>query len=226
MVLCALLEILTLASVLRSGHDIPASMYSKNRHQFETIVIKTFTSAPAARLKSCQELNRCPSSGSGFDFRFRQAACWFRNRTERGRTTHPTHPPRHCSPLASRVQQLYISTVPGVSRAALKSFITISNLDVFVKFFTGDIDPWTGSLRPRSFVKRWIFPGLLLQLIRTYAWCARLLRGFVFDSVIVSFLSFVPVLLHAKHSTPVNPQVELTSDFLAHVFSAVVQHGP
>jgi hypothetical protein len=167
MVLCALFEILTLASVLRSGYEIPPSMYSKNRHQFESIVIKTFTAAPAARLKSCQDLNECPSLGSGWDFRFRKAACWFRKRTE-SRTGHPSHPPRHCSPLASRVQKQYISAVPGVSRAAMAIFITICNLDVFVKFFTGDVDPWTGSLQPRPFVKRWFFPGLIFQLIGTY----------------------------------------------------------
>lgn len=166
MVLCALSEMLTLASVLRSGYEIPPSMYSKNCRQFESIVIKTFTAAPAARLKSCQDLSECPSSGSGWDLRFRQAARWFRKRTE-SPTGHPSHLPRHCSPLASRVQQLYISAVPRVSRAALAFFITMCNLDVFVKFFTGAVDPWTGSLQPRPFVKRWIFPGLLFQLIGT-----------------------------------------------------------
>mmetsp|Transcript_13535 Transcript_13535/g.38081 ORF Transcript_13535/g.38081 Transcript_13535/m.38081 type:complete len:868 (-) Transcript_13535:508-3111(-) len=38
-------------------------------------------------------------------------------------------------------------------------------LDVFVKFFTGEIDPVTGELRPKPFVRRWLFPGLLLQLL-------------------------------------------------------------
>jgi hypothetical protein len=162
----------------------------------------------------CQDLNECPSSGSGWDIRFRQAACWFRRGAERRTMQQPAHPPRYCSPFAARAQQLYLSTVPRVSRAALTSFITICNLDVFVKVFTGDVDPWTGSLRPRPFVKRWIFPGLLLQLIRTY----RSDRS-PHDSALPQSLSFF-------RASPVNPQVELTSSYLARALSAVVQHGP
>mmetsp|Transcript_106868 Transcript_106868/g.217996 ORF Transcript_106868/g.217996 Transcript_106868/m.217996 type:complete len:848 (-) Transcript_106868:426-2969(-) len=37
--------------------------------------------------------------------------------------------------------------------------------DVYVKFFTGEIDLVTGQLRPKLFFRRWIFPGLLLQLL-------------------------------------------------------------
>jgi hypothetical protein len=38
-------------------------------------------------------------------------------------------------------------------------------LDVFVTFFTGNLDPNTGSLVPKPFVARWLSPGLLLQLL-------------------------------------------------------------
>ena len=38
-------------------------------------------------------------------------------------------------------------------------------LDVFVTFFTGDIHPDNGVLIPKPFVKRWIAPGLVLQLL-------------------------------------------------------------
>jgi hypothetical protein len=38
-------------------------------------------------------------------------------------------------------------------------------LDVFVTFFTGEIDAITGYIVPKPFFNRWIFPGLLLQLL-------------------------------------------------------------
>lgn len=38
-------------------------------------------------------------------------------------------------------------------------------LDVFVTFFTGNLDPETGSIVPKPFVARWLVPGLLLQLL-------------------------------------------------------------
>ncbi len=40
-----------------------------------------------------------------------------------------------------------------------------SFLDVFITFFTGDIDEKTGLLVPRPFFARWILPGVVLQLI-------------------------------------------------------------
>lgn len=38
-------------------------------------------------------------------------------------------------------------------------------LDVFINFFTGELDEVTGELRPKPFVARWISPGLLVQLL-------------------------------------------------------------
>jgi hypothetical protein len=38
-------------------------------------------------------------------------------------------------------------------------------LDVFVTFFTGEIDPGTGGLVPKPSFRRWVFPGLILQLL-------------------------------------------------------------
>jgi hypothetical protein len=42
---------------------------------------------------------------------------------------------------------------------------TICFLDVYVTFFTGEIDPKTGELVPKRFLARWIIPGLLMQLV-------------------------------------------------------------
>lgn len=38
-------------------------------------------------------------------------------------------------------------------------------LDVFITFFTGDFHPENGMLMPKPFFHRWIFPGLVLQLL-------------------------------------------------------------
>merc|ERR1711862_233485 len=37
--------------------------------------------------------------------------------------------------------------------------------DVFVSFFTGELHPNNGTLIPKPFVKRWVVPGLALQLL-------------------------------------------------------------
>ena len=37
-------------------------------------------------------------------------------------------------------------------------------LDVFVTFFTGELDPVTGYLVPKPWFPRWVLPGLILQL--------------------------------------------------------------
>ena len=51
----------------------------------------------------------------------------------------------------------------------LDQFIVILSfvcfLDVFVTFFTGEIHALTGELIPKPFVSRWVFPGLVLQLL-------------------------------------------------------------
>jgi hypothetical protein len=41
----------------------------------------------------------------------------------------------------------------------------VSFLDVFITFFTGELDERTGLLVPKPFFNRWIFPGVVLQLI-------------------------------------------------------------
>jgi hypothetical protein len=51
-------------------------------------------------------------------------------------------------------------------------------MDVFVTFFTGELDTETGVLIPKPFFTRWVFPGIALQLvlnpqmmvIRQYVW--------------------------------------------------------
>ncbi len=52
-------------------------------------------------------------------------------------------------------------------------------LDVFIVFFTGEIDEVTGELLPKEFVARWIVPGLVLQLLVNPRLCflATFLKG-------------------------------------------------
>ena len=51
----------------------------------------------------------------------------------------------------------------------VKEFMTVVSivcfLDVFVTFFTGEIDPTSRELVPKPFFRRWILPGLLMQLL-------------------------------------------------------------
>lgn len=42
---------------------------------------------------------------------------------------------------------------------------TICFLDVFVTFFTGDLHPENGIIEPKPFFKRWVAPGILVQLL-------------------------------------------------------------
>jgi hypothetical protein len=65
------------------------------------------------------------------------------------------------------------STVHSVIIQILKMLIyqflvlvgTVCFLDIFVTFFTGEIDAENGSLLPKPFFSRWVFPGIVLQLL-------------------------------------------------------------
>lgn len=166
MVVCAILEIVTLTSVLRRGFDIPQNMYGRNRQQYERLVCRTFSpDIPASQLRECHAPDECFASRAGF-YRplLQKAACWLG--TGRRRHAVPSTPlPWYCSPSLVRAQSLYIAILPRVLNVLFSVFIVTSNVDLFVKFFTGDVDPQTGGVRPRPFVKRWIAPGLLLQLL-------------------------------------------------------------
>jgi hypothetical protein len=69
----------------------------------------------------------------------------------------------------------------------------VSFADVFITFFTGDIDGV--SLVPKSFVSRWIFPGILLQL---YVNPSMKYIGKIFERLIYSLITFGPshILVH------------------------------
>lgn len=74
-------------------------------------------------------------------------------------------PPWYCTKPYSVIHDAYRKTWNFVIDQVLGIISVICFLDVFVKFFTGEVDPITGELKPKPFLRRWIFPGLLLQLL-------------------------------------------------------------
>ena len=73
--------------------------------------------------------------------------------------------PWYCSKPYSSIHNCYRSIWNYIIDEIKVIISIVCFLDVFVKFFTGKIDPTTGELRPKPFFRRWIFPGLLLQLL-------------------------------------------------------------
>jgi hypothetical protein len=67
----------------------------------------------------------------------------------------------------ARLPWLQVSTVAleFISHRIADLVSTVSFLDVFITFFTGELDAKTGLLFPKPFFNRWIFPGVVLQLI-------------------------------------------------------------
>jgi hypothetical protein len=57
--------------------------------------------------------------------------------------------------------------IMSISEFLIRDFVSVLGiircLDIFVTFFTGELDQRTGLLQPKPFLKRWIIPGLLLQ---------------------------------------------------------------
>ena len=69
-----------------------------------------------------------------------------------------------CIPLTT-FQQIHIL----LAQTFIKNFVhfvsIICFLDVFVTFFTGEINPNNGVLEPKPFFVRWILPGIILQIL-------------------------------------------------------------
>jgi hypothetical protein len=65
----------------------------------------------------------------------------------------------------SACNQFSSDSVRFISRILVSSMEIISLADVFVTFFTGELAEKSGLLVPKPYVQRWIFPGLIFQLI-------------------------------------------------------------
>lgn len=76
-----------------------------------------------------------------------------------------TQPLWFCQEPYVAVQSMWIRVLRFLVMQAALIIGIIRYVDVGVTFFIGEIHPKTGVLMPKSFVKRWIFPGLLLELL-------------------------------------------------------------
>lgn len=81
----------------------------------------------------------------------------------KGDKTLPT--PWYCNEPFSTAQSAYIRVLRFVISEFLVVVGIVCFLDVFVTFFTGELDPGNGSLVPKPFFSRWLLPGIILQLL-------------------------------------------------------------
>jgi hypothetical protein len=73
--------------------------------------------------------------------------------------------PWYCEGPYVRFQAIYISVADFVLHRFLVLISIVMFVDVYVEFFTGKYDKNSGHLVPPPFFERYIFPGLLLQLM-------------------------------------------------------------
>jgi hypothetical protein len=71
----------------------------------------------------------------------------------------------YCQEPYVTAQSMWISVLRCVLMQAVLIFGIVRYLDVGMTFFIGELHPKTGVLMPKSFFKRWLFPGLLLELL-------------------------------------------------------------
>ena len=73
--------------------------------------------------------------------------------------------PWYCHPAYYYLQTTYAATVHFIIERIMTVMAVVFTLDVPVFFFTGKYQSDTGILVSKPFIKRWIIPGLLLQLL-------------------------------------------------------------
>ena len=79
---------------------------------------------------------------------------------------HPKRPrPWYCEGSYPRLQAIYINVADFVIHRFLVLVSMVMFVDVYIEFFTGKYDKDSGHLVPPPFFERYIFPGLLLQLM-------------------------------------------------------------
>jgi hypothetical protein len=72
--------------------------------------------------------------------------------------------PWYCHQIFATAQTVYIKTLEFLIHEFLVFMGIVCFLDVFVTFFTGEIDLDTGILSPKPFFERWFVPGLVMHL--------------------------------------------------------------
>jgi hypothetical protein len=76
-----------------------------------------------------------------------------------------TLPPWYCSEPVMLLQTAVVSMLRFISTKLVWFVAIVCYLDVVITFFIGELHPESGVLMPKSFFKRWVFPGLLLELM-------------------------------------------------------------
>jgi hypothetical protein len=87
------------------------------------------------------------------------------NRRSRRKEKKTMARPWYCQKSFVTAQSVYIVVLRIVWTQILDIMGIVCFLDVFVTFFTGELDRDTGELKPKPFFTRWLLPGLLLQLL-------------------------------------------------------------
>lgn len=90
--------------------------------------------------------------------------------------------PWYCNGVYSRLQAVYIILANLAVHHLFVIFSIVCFVDVYIDFITGEFDGRTGRLVPPPFFARWIFPGLLFQLLinpEMDSVCTFLTRSFV-----------------------------------------------
>ena len=71
----------------------------------------------------------------------------------------------YCDEPYSGIHRVYRNIFDFLLEEFLLIVGLVCYLEVFITFFTGELDPNTGMLIPKPFFVRWILPGLLLQML-------------------------------------------------------------
>jgi hypothetical protein len=81
------------------------------------------------------------------------------------RKINAEHKPWFCDAPYSTARATYVRGLHFVVTEFLLIVGIVCFLDVFVTFFTGELSDENGALIPKPFMKRWILPGIVLQLL-------------------------------------------------------------
>lgn len=82
-----------------------------------------------------------------------------------GRDSRYYYGPWYCGEPWRTSSRWFAEAVRFVIQKAIVLVGVICFMDVFVTFFTGELDEETGVLQPKPFFVRWLLPGLVLQLL-------------------------------------------------------------
>ena len=77
----------------------------------------------------------------------------------------PSSFPWYCAKPVAAVQWCYVQLIKLLLHEFMVVVGIVCFLDVFVTFFTGELDPENGNLIPKPFFTRWILPGIVLRLL-------------------------------------------------------------